>query len=432
MRAPARRTLARSAAALSGLTVATGLFWLAPQALAQEAPPDRILLSPTADPATSQTVTWRTTDQAHTQLHIAPASDPEQITTVAASATGQAQGTFYTATATGLQPDTDYRYRVGDGADQISPWQHFTTAAQGAEPFTFLSFGDVQTDITDGAGPVIEAALQAEPDAEVAVHAGDLIDDANDEQQWNQWYGAFGEATGTMNHVAAPGNHEYSLLNLSQYWPLQLPGPGNGPDTGGTDLAETVGHTDHQGVRFIALNSNYRDAAPLSPGSWLDEQAQWLEQTLASNPHPWTVVTFHHPLLSNNPGRDNAPLRDAWLQILEEHDVDLVLAGHDHSYSRGNLTEHRTDEQDVHTGPVYAVTVTGPKMYEAGQDNWTDHGAEVRVQATDTQTFQSVQVEDGQLDYRALTASGEVVDSFTITKDDQGQDKQVTDGPGLD
>ena len=425
MRAPTKAALLRTSAALSGTAVATALFMTAPHALA--GPPERLLLSPTADPATSQTVTWRTPTQTDAELHIAPHNTPEQITTVPATKTGQAQGTFHAATATGLQPGTAYRYRVSDTTTQSSPWHTFTTATPKAQPFTFLSFGDLQTHIPQGAGPVVDAALQAEPDADLAVHAGDLVDDATDEDQWRHWYEAFGDSTATMNHLTTPGNHEYALLKLSQYWPLQFPGPDNGPDTGGTDLATTVGHTDHQGVRFITLNSNYREAAPLNPDQWLQEQAQWLEQTLATNPHPWTVVTFHHPLFSNIPDRDKAPLRHAWLDILEEHDVDLVLQGHDHSYSRGNLTQHRTDQEHVHTGPVYAVTVTGPKMYEAGTENWTDNDAEARVQHANTQTFQSVQVDHGRMAYTARTASGQTVDAFTITKNPQGGDKQVTD-----
>lgn len=425
MRASTTAALRRTSAALSGTIMATALFMLAPQALA--GPPERLLLSPTAEPATSQTVTWRTPSQADAELQIAPHHTPEQVTTVPATHTGQAQGTFHTATATDLQPDTTYRYRVSDDTGQTSPWHTFTTATHEPEPFTFLSFGDVQTDITEGAGPLIDAALEAEPDADLAVHAGDLVDDANDEHQWRQWYEVFDGSTATMNHLTTPGNHEYTLLRLSQYWPLQFPGPDNGPRTGGTDLASTLGHTDYQGVRFITLNSNYREAAPLHPDRWLEEQARWLEQTLDTNPHPWTVVTFHHPLFSNLPDRDKAPLRRAWLDILEEHDVDLVLQGHDHSYSRGNLTEHRTDQEQVHTGPVYAVTVTGPKMYEAGTENWTDNDAEVRVQQPNTQTFQSVRVEDHQMTYTARTASGETVDAFTITKNTPGGDKQVTD-----
>ncbi|MES0832665.1 metallophosphoesterase family protein [Nocardiopsis tropica] len=419
-RSAARRTLAL----LSGAALAMAALPASPHALAQTVP-ERVLLSPTADPSTSQTLTWRTAEAGDQVLEIAPGAAPDQVTRVPARTTARIGGTYHAATATGLEPDTAYRYRVGDGAGADTPWRTLTTPAQDAQPFDFLYFGDIQNDITRGAAPVVRAALAAEPDAELAVHAGDLVDSANSDSQWGEWFDAFGaQATGGINHIAAPGNHEYSGANLSGHWAPQFPGAANGPDSG-RDLPRTVYHTDYQGVRFIVLNSNYRNAAPLNASAWLRTQQQWLEQALSQNPHRWTVVTFHHPVFSNSPGRDNSPLRQAWLQTLEEYDVDLVLQGHDHSYSRGNLVRNRTGDPDVQTGPVYAVTVTGPKMYDVGDGNWTANGAEARVQLGRTQTFQAVSVDGDTLRYRARTAQGTVVDSFTIVKDQDG--KRVTD-----
>ncbi|MEU3019578.1 metallophosphoesterase family protein [Nocardiopsis sp. NPDC007018] len=425
---PIRHALAlRTLAALGAGAVALAPAVALPTTAAAQDSPERLTLSPTADPSASQTVTWRAAHGDTAVLEIAPASDPDQVTRVAGRVSGDAGGTHYAATAHGLTPDTDYRYRVGDAERTVSDWHTFTTAASGAEPFTFLYFGDIQNDIPSGAAPVVRAALAAEPDAELAVHAGDLIDHANSDSQWGQWYDAFGsQTTGGINHLAAPGNHEYSGSDLSDHWALQFPGAGNGPAQG-ADLNKTVYYTDYQGVRFVVLNSNYRNAASSRPGPWLDAQQEWLEGVLEDNPQEWTVVTFHHPVFSNSPGRDNGPLRQAWLDTLEEHDVDLVLQGHDHSYSRGNLLANRTQDPDTHTGPVYAVSVTGPKMYDARDRNWTDHGAEARLQVTDTQTYQAVEVDGTTLDYVARTADGRVVDSFTIVKDDQG--KRVTTSP---
>ncbi|NYH55243.1 hypothetical protein HNR06_004832 [Nocardiopsis arvandica] len=415
----AHRALALVGTTLLALTTAVTT---APTAAATTTP-ERVLLSPTADPSTSQTLTWRSDTPEHPTLRIAPATDPGQVTTVEGTTTSSVNGTFHTATATGLSPDTAYRYRVGDGTS-FSPWRTFTTAAQGTEPFTFLYFGDVQNGISTGGATMVRAALEAEPDAELAVHSGDLVNSANSESEWSQWFDAFGpEATGTINHIAAPGNHEYSLFSLSRYWSPQFPGVGNGPASG-RHLSQTVYHTDYQGVRFVVLNSNYRNAAPLSADLWLDTQQRWLEEALSTNPHPWTVVTFHHPVFSNSPSRDNGPLRESWLDTLEEYDVDLVLQGHDHSYGRGNLTANRTEDPDVQTGPVYTVAVTGTKMYDASEDNWIDNGAEVRAQVADTPTFQAVEVEGASLRYTARTADGTVVDSFTI---DKSGDKNVTD-----
>ncbi|MDE3724192.1 metallophosphoesterase family protein [Nocardiopsis sp. N85] len=421
---------ARPSAPLALLAATTLALTLASAPAATAAPTatdtsDRILLSPTATPDTARTFTWRSAGTSTPTAQIAPAAAPDDVRAVSGTTTATLSGrTHHAATATGLTPDTDYRYRVGDGTT-FGPWHTFTTTADEADPFTFLYFGDIQNNITAGAAPVVRAALAAEPDADLAVHVGDLVDSANSDSQWSEWFAAFGpRATGGMDHLATPGNHEYSALSLSSRWAPQFPTSGNGP-TSGRDLSRTAHYTDYNGVRFVVLNSNHRNAAPLSASSWLNTQQRWLDRVLTDNPHTWTVVLFHHPLFSNSPSRDNGRLRTAWLDTLEEHDVDLVLQGHDHSYGRGNLTAHRTDDPDVHTGPVYAVTVTGPKMYDIDPGNWTDNGAEVRVQFEDTQTYQTVDVDGGVLVYTARTADGTVVDSFTIDKD--GDDKRVTD-----
>ena len=422
-RSTAHRPLALLA--LGALTVAPAVAL--PSTAWAQTTPERVLLSPTADPATSQHVTWRAEDlDEGARLEIAPVRGASSTALVPAEHTGQtADRQYYRVTLTDLTPDTEYRYRVVPGEGAAGRWQSFTTAATDAVPFDFLYFGDIQNNIGPEAAPVVRAALSAEPDAELAVHAGDLIDHAENDSQWGEWYDAFGPAaTGGINHVTTPGNHEYASNALSGHWNLQFPGAGNGPEEG-VDLSETVHRTDYQGVRFIGLNSNYRDADVDDVDAWLEEQTEWLVQALSENPNEWTVVTFHHPLFSNSPGRDNEPLRRAWLRVLEEYDVDLVLQGHDHSYSRGNLVENRTEDPHAHTGPVYVVAVTGPKMYEASDANWTSHGAEARVQVADTQTFQSVSVDGSTLEYVSTTADGEVVDAFTIVKGEDG--KLVTD-----
>ncbi|MEC3891250.1 metallophosphoesterase family protein [Nocardiopsis sp. LDBS1602] len=385
---------------------------------------ERITLSPTADPTTSQTITWRGDHGDTALVRYAPADDPEQTRDVQAHISTEAAGTYYTATLTGLTPATAYDYRVGDGDTTLSAPRTFTTAAPDDTPFDFLYFGDTQNDITEEAAPVVRAALQAQPDAALALHAGDLINTSTNDAQWAEWYDAYGPAAVKMNQLAAPGNHEYSGTTLSPQWTGQFPGSGNGP-TNGADLPETTYYTDYQGVRFIVLNSNYRNAAPISRNAWLQEQARWLDQALTDNPGRWSVVTFHHPVFSNTPGRDNPELRNAWMPVFEDNDIDLVLQGHDHSYSRGNLTTNDTDDPTVQTGPVYTVAVTGPKMYDAHEGNWTDNGARVRAHATDTQTYQSIEVDGTTLEYQARTIDGQIIDAFTIVKDDQG--KTVTD-----
>ncbi len=238
--------------------------------------------------------------------------------------------------------------------------------------------------------------------------------------------------------IAATGNHEYYPgPELSKHWDAQFEYPANGPE--GADLGETVYSVDYQGVRFITLNSTQA----FDPAS-LSAQTEWLEGQLAENPNTWTVVAFHHPVFSVTSGRDNAVLREAWMPMFEKYGVDLVVQGHDHAYGRGNLIANEknlpagADPAKSHTGPVYLVSVAGPKMYipdPEDANNWTANDANLRVVGRDVQLFQTVDVTDDEFHVEARTVDGALFDSFTIEMAKDGS-KLVSDdtawaaGPG--
>jgi hypothetical protein len=137
---------------------------------------------------------------------------------------------------------------------------------------------------------------------------------------------------------------------------------------------------------------------------------------LTDNPNTWTIITFHHPIYSSSEGRDNAALRELWQPVFDEFRVDLVLQGHDHSYARSGLMEF---EENVATGvtamsenggTVYVVSVSGPKMYEVERESFFSRAAE------NTQLYQIIHVDGGELRYEARTAIGALYDAFTLRK----------------
>ncbi|WP_228447079.1 purple acid phosphatase family protein [Streptomyces paludis] len=389
--------------------------------------PDRILLTPTTTPATSQKVTWRAKAEApYAQAQfmeapralgdVAPAAGA--VTSVQAEATNSVNtslgyaSTYHTAQFTGLKPATRYTYRVGDGTNW-SPWTDFTTAAAELKPFSFIYYGDAQNYIDSAVPRVFRKAFADRPEAKVVVNAGDLIDTANSEEQWGQWYQAGSFIDAQVNSISVPGNHEYSN-GLSNFWRPQFPYPDNGP--GDAALKQTAYTVDYQGVRFIALDSNVQSDAKL-----MAAQTAWLEGLLKNNPNKWTAVTFHHPVYSTTGSRNNAAVRDQWGPLFEKYGVDLVLQGHDHSYGRGNKTENRKSVT-THNGVTYVVSVSGGKMYALNNGaNWTGNGAEPVANSERTQLYQLIDVEKDQLRFEARYANGEHFDGFTVRKNAKGE-----------
>ena len=381
--------------------------------------PDRIVLTWTDDPATSQAVTWRTAarvDSAVAELTVATphggfgrieGMQDDAVTVLATTqklSTDLGEASYHSAEFKGLLPETLYAYRVGDGANW-SEWFQFRTASRQRKPFSFIYFGDAQREVKSQWSRVIRQAYKHASDARFIVHAGDLIDRHNRDAQWGEWFNAGGWLNGMLPSIAAAGNHEYGSdedggRHLSTHWRPQFALPAHGPE----GLEETVYYVDYQGVRIVVLNTNEQ----------LEKPGAWLDGVLADNPQHWTVLTFHHPIFSAAAGRDNADLRALWMPIIDRHEVDLVLQGHDHTYGRTRNVRSGLSVRDDDSGTVYVVSVSGPKMYESAV-----HPLMRRV-AEDTQLYQIIEVDGDELVYRAYTATGELYDAFNLTKGENG------------
>jgi 3',5'-cyclic AMP phosphodiesterase CpdA len=393
--------------------------------------PDRIVLTWSDDPATTQAVTWRTSTDVPRGLaeitiaDAAPQLEAKSRQLVAVSqplTTDLNTAHFHTGKFDGLSPKTKYAYRVGDGVNW-SEWFHFTTASKDPEPFSFIYFGDAQNDVRSKWSRVIREAYGDAPKAKFMIHAGDLINRAEADGEWQEWFEAGAWINAMVPSIAIPGNHEMAKDGLlkqrvSHHWRPQFAFPEHGPE----GLEESCYTLVYQGVRIICMNSNEK---PL-------EQAEWLDQVLTENREKWVVCTFHHPMFSTGKDRDNAGLRAVWKPVLDKHRVDLVLQGHDHTYGRtgldtpmghANLTTG-VSAADVFSGTVYVVSVSGPKMYNLQRHPFMSRHAE------DTQLYQIIHIDGDKLHFEAYTAIGELYDAFTLHKQSGGINRLTEEVPG--
>lgn len=416
-----------------------------PQPVAEEelyrvtAVPERIVLTWKEDPSTTQAVTWRTDTTVETAvaqialaedgpLFITKAKESPAVTTLVKTDLGERH--YHAVNFTGLEPDTLYVYRVGDGTNW-SAWNHFRTASDQVQPFSFIYFGDAQNAVKAHCSRVFREAFSDAPRARFTLHAGDMINRGNRDAEWGEWYDAAGWVNAMIPMICIPGNHEYdvnrvdpppeevgkNIRSLARRWDERFEYPENGPVEFQEKAKETVYYLDFHGVRIIAMNS-MED---------ISIQAKWLEQVLADNPNQWTIVTHHHPVYSASERRDNPELRDAWQPIYDKYRVDIVLQGHDHSYGRTGLMAHqgrptknvasgrRTRGQKG--GTLYVVSVSGPKLYGRNDFDFVRR-------AEDTQLYQIITIDGDELRYKAHTATGDLYDAFTLRKRD-GQLNQL-------
>ncbi|MDR6944230.1 metallophosphoesterase family protein [Mucilaginibacter pocheonensis] len=383
--------------------------------------PDRILLTVTENPAVSITINWRTalTSEVNSVEYTIADAHPEFVSKAKIVNAASKPFSFeeirfinHRTTLTDLQPDTLYAYRVGYGESR-SEWFQFRTAKANIDKakLSFIYLGDAQVGIKPLWSRVIRKAYATAPDAQLMIHAGDLVNRANKDDEWGDWFAAGNYIHAGMPALMIPGNHEYThddgRPHLSVYWNEQFSLPNNGPDD--ELLKGSCYYTDIQGVRFIALNTQMIEEAPSD--DCIKRQVDWLHKVLKQNHQQWTCVVMHHPLYSTKKGRDNKKAREHLKPVFDQYGVDIVLQGHDHAYARGmSKIDPANGDPQATFRTVYVVSVSGSKMYETEPMDWAD------IIINHTQVYQTINIDGGSLQFKAYLATGEIADAFDLVK----------------
>jgi acid phosphatase type 7 len=379
--------------------------------------PDRIILNLTEDPTTSLAVNWRTS------LHMTEGfieygkathgpefrENPNSIKAVTESLRVTRENepvvkaNYHSGIIRNLEPGQKYVYRVGAG-EAWSEWFQVSMPGKNS-PISFVYFGDAQNDVKSMWSRIIREAYHTMPNIDFMLHAGDLINRHDRDVEWGEWFHAGGFIHAQVPSIMTPGNHEYRDVKLSPQWRPQF----NLPLNGVPGLEETCYEINYPDMKVVSLDAEQIDESEY----YRKAQAVWLDSVLTNNPKKWTVITFHYPIYSTKPNRDNVVLRDAFKPIFDKHKVDLVLQGHDHAYGRGTANNVATGSnvKSKEAGTVYVVSVSGPKMYDMTyEQSWMERKAE------NTQLFQIITVEKDEVQYKAFTGSGDLYDAFTLKK----------------
>jgi 3',5'-cyclic AMP phosphodiesterase CpdA len=425
---PSRRAALRLVA-LGASSHAIGLFGAPGIPAPAGHVPERMILTWSGDPTTTQSVTWETaaaltSPQAQVARMSAHPNFEASATTVqgVVTAADANEPGHYAVTFTGLDAGTRYLCRVGDGKSW-SEWSTFRTADATSAPFRFLYVGDAQNSIKSLWSRTIRAAYAAAPDARFIASAGDLVAEGHDVRLWNEWRDAQGFITATIPSLPVVGNHDLhrapgspeakSVLSVSPIWHQLFALPDNGPDA--PEMKGQSYFMDYQGVRFVVVDVNVFANEAFDPAAkqriWTAQLA-WVNKVLANNPNRWTIVLQHQPLYAMAKGRDYQEMRAALGPVYEKYGVDLVLLGHDHLYSRSHKVIQGRVVDPSAPGIIHAISVSGPKMYEVDEPN-----RRLMAQVVDqTQCFQVIAVAPQALKYVAYDAGGDLVDRFELQK----------------
>ncbi len=137
------------------------------------------------------------------------------------------------------------------------------------------------------------------------------------------------------------GNHDINTSSSPGPYPYMdiFTLPTNGEAGGVASGTEHYCSFDYGNIHFIILNSSNSALRNANSAMWT-----WLQADLAQNNRFWTVAYWHHPPYSkgshdSDSENDLKEMRENALPILESAGVDLVMAGHSHSYERSFLID---------------------------------------------------------------------------------------------
>lgn len=151
-------------------------------------------------------------------------------------------------------------------------------------------------------------------------------------------------------------------------------------------------------VRFFVLDTNTLD----------DRQLAWADAVLAEPHDGWRVVYFHHAIYSN--GRrhgSDLELRVRLEPLFLRHGVHVVFSGHDHVYER--LVPQK--------GITYFVVGSSGKLRKGD----VKIAPSTAAAFDDDQSFMLVEFADSRMSFRAISRTGRVVDSGTLTRPNRSQ-----------
>jgi Purple acid Phosphatase, N-terminal domain/Calcineurin-like phosphoesterase len=365
------------------ITIAAISIKLASVVMAAPATINGIILLVGADES-QRVVNWYADAQTSQKVQLAPTSDlqdgafPNTAKTFAAAVVANTVNGGFNGHAIidQLQENTEYSYRVGGDGAWSQTYAFKTRKFDGN--FDFLFFGDPQIGSSgnvpkDGAGwaDTLKVALGAYPEAELLVSGGDQVENANTETQWASFLAP--DQLRSYPWVATIGNHDVGGRAYEQHlWT---------PNTVRSNTLYSGNPTTNSGgdywfiyknVLFIDLNSNaYRVTATSVTDS---DQAHIGFITNVIQQHgadaKYIVLVYHHSIYSpadHANDLDNQKRRLDFPTAFSSLGVNLVLQGHDHSYTRSYLIENgakqNADEQpgatSVFRGPGGVIYVTG-------------------------------------------------------------------------
>ncbi|MBT8079144.1 MAG: metallophosphoesterase [Gammaproteobacteria bacterium] len=329
--------------------------------------------------------------------------------------------TEHAVTVSGLAPNTQYFYSIGDLAETLaggdSTFTFKTSPATGAvEPTRIWVVGDSGT-ADANARAVRDAYLgysMAQP-ADLWLMLGDnAYEDGTDAEYQAAVFDTYPTILRNTPLWPTLGNHDGksadSATEQGPYYDI-FTLPRNAEAGGLASGTEAYFSFDYANIHFITLDSYDTDTSV--GGAMLT----WLENDLAATSQDWLIAFWHHPPYTKGSHDSDSEgklidMRERVLPILESYGVDLVLSGHSHSYERSFLIDGHYDTSD---------TFASSMQIDSGSGREDDTGAynKATIGAANQGTVYAVagssgKTGNGSLDHPVMFFSMQILGSLIL------------------
>lgn len=214
----------------------------------------------------------------------------------------------------------------------VTKTPYYRTKVDYSDSLQLLVLGDLQDKTinyeTDSA--VFQLAKTHNPD--FILQLGDLIDRPH-QDKWDIYYHSFEPLRTSVPIISIVGNHDYHK-GINKYpdeiffytFPYFLEA-GNAPKIGCCEL-------DFGSTHIYILDSNQPIFRQFEQRRWLKSRLENAEDGVEK------IVALHHPLRSARSGFNNLIVRWMYEEVVKQYNVELVLAGHEHT--NHTLTKEET------------------------------------------------------------------------------------------
>ena len=306
-------------------------------------------------------------------------------------------------------------YRIVDG-DAVSDWHKLKNPAE--KNFKAIIFPDSQCGKSyDTWGKVARPAFERNPDANFFVNVGDIVDNGEDNSQWEDWLGQIENFLPEIPFAPVMGNHE----TYSREWKVRQPvaylNYFASPDNGSKDFPRRFYSFDCGAAHFAVLDSQWEELGR----KIIEAQKKWLRQDFAETDKAWKIIFIHKDVLqyriNGRPERQEgfSEIGEIFMPEFENLGADAVFTAHLHTYrNRGRLKNFRADE----TGTLYILTGLSGNVRYSGL--WIDHELDKFVAPQpEIDNYLTLEGDENSLSVKCFLPNGEMIDETTLKKPNQ-------------